>query len=62
MACMMRMDAMLKGLARENVELRREVKEMQMENMEDRWEYFREVERVGKDVRVIENWVRRIVE
>ena len=35
---------------------------MQMENMEDRWEYFREVERVGKDVRVIENWVRRIVE
>ena len=41
MAWMMWMDAMLEGLARENAELRKEEKEMWMENMEDRQEYFR---------------------
>ena len=48
MARMMRMDAMP-----------REVKEMQRENMENRQEYFREVGKVQKDVRVrqIVEWV-----
>ena len=34
---------------------------MRRENMEDQKEYFREVERVWKDTRVMEKWVRWIV-
>ena len=62
MTRMIRMDVALEGLAKENVELKKEVREMQRENMEDWREYFWEVGKVRKDIRVMENWVRQIVE
>ena len=65
MARMMKMDVTLNGLSglvKENEELKKEIREMQRENMEDRREYFQEVEKVRKDLRVMEWWVRWIVE
>ena len=62
MVCMMKMDNVLKGLVRENEELQKEVREMWKENTEDRWEFFREVGKVWMDTRVMDKWVRRIVE
>ena len=59
---MMKMDLTLEGLVRENEELWKEVREMRKENTEDRQEYFREVGKVQMDTRVMEKWVRRIVE
>ena len=62
MAQMMKMDSMLDRLVKENEELRKEVREMQRANTEDWREYFWEVGKVRKDMRVMERWVRRIVE
>ena len=55
---MMKMDVTLGGLVRENEELKKEVREMWRENMEDQKEYFQEVGKVRKDMRVMEWWVR----
>ena len=52
----MKMDSTLDGLVKENEELRKEVREMQRENMEDQREYFWEVGKVRKDMRVMERW------
>ena len=66
MAQMMKMDAMLNGLSglvKENKEeLKKEIREMWRKNMEDRREYFWKVGKVRKDIRVMEWWVRQIVE
>ena len=62
MAWMMKIDATLDGLVRKNEGLKKEVREMQRENIEDWREYFWEVRKVRKDMRVMEKWVRWIVE
>ena len=48
------MDLALEKLAKENVELRREVKEMRKENTKDQGDFFREVQEVQKDTRMME--------
>ena len=60
-AQMMKTDVALGSLAEENTELREEVREMRKESTEDQREYFWEVGRIRKDVRVMESWVQQIL-